>query len=48
LARRHHCQASCAPGFDADLLALGRNPLDDLTVPADPKEITHVWKTGSS
>jgi imidazolonepropionase-like amidohydrolase len=34
------------PGFDADLLALSRNPLEDLTVLADPKEITHVWKRG--
>ena len=34
------------PGYDADLLALGRNPLEDLTVLADPKEITHVWKRG--
>jgi imidazolonepropionase-like amidohydrolase len=29
-------------------LGLGRNPLDDLTVPANPKEITRVRKTGSS
>ena len=34
------------PGFDADLLALARNPLEDLTILADPKEITHVWKKG--
>jgi imidazolonepropionase-like amidohydrolase len=34
------------PGFDADLLALGRNPLEDLAVLANPEEITHVWKRG--
>ena len=32
--------------IDADLLALSRNPLEDLAVLADPKEITHVWKRG--
>jgi len=34
------------PGFDADMLALDGNPLGDLTMLADPKEITHVWKRG--
>jgi len=34
------------PGFDADLLALSRSPLDDLAVLADPGQITHVWKCG--
>ena len=34
------------PRFDADLLGLSRNPLEDLTVLADPKEVTHVWKRG--
>ncbi len=33
-------------GFDADLIALASNPLDDVSVLADPAKITHVWKAG--
>ena len=33
-------------GFDADLLGLDKNPLDDITVLAKPKEIKYIWKGG--
>jgi imidazolonepropionase-like amidohydrolase len=35
-----------AAGYDADVIALASNPLDDITVLADPDSITHVWKAG--
>jgi imidazolonepropionase-like amidohydrolase len=33
-------------GYDADILAVSANPLDDLAVLANPDKITHVWKGG--
>lgn len=35
-----------APGYDADLLTLDANPLDDLAILADPTHITGVWLAG--
>lgn len=34
------------PGYDADLLALAADPVVDLSVLADPDQITGVWKSG--
>lgn len=33
-------------GYEADILALEENPLDDIRVLQDRKAITHVWKGG--
>ncbi|KAK3398167.1 hypothetical protein B0T20DRAFT_201201 [Sordaria brevicollis] len=33
-------------GFDADLIAISSNPLEDIEVLMDPDNITHVWKGG--
>jgi imidazolonepropionase-like amidohydrolase len=33
-------------GYDADLIALRRNPLDDISVLGDGQNISHVWKGG--
>lgn len=33
-------------GFDADLIAISSNPLEDIEVLIDPDNITHVWKGG--
>lgn len=33
-------------GYEADILALEENPLDDIKVLQDRKVITHVWKGG--
>jgi imidazolonepropionase-like amidohydrolase len=35
-----------AEGYDADILGLAANPLDDIAVLADPANVTHVWKAG--
>ena len=35
-------------GFDADVIALDFDPLEDSTGWGDPDRITHVWKAGSS
>ena len=35
-----------AQGYDADLVAVGGNPLDDISLLAEPANITHVWKAG--
>ncbi|MGH9038484.1 MAG: amidohydrolase family protein, partial [Acidimicrobiia bacterium] len=35
-----------AEGYDADLIALAADPLSDVTVLADPANVTHVWKDG--
>ena len=32
------------PGYDADVIALDTNPLDDRSVWGDPTRVTHVWK----
>jgi imidazolonepropionase-like amidohydrolase len=36
-----------ADGYDADIIAVASNPLDDVTVLAHPTNITHVWKAGN-
>ena len=33
-------------GYDADLIALSSNPLDDITILGMPEKVTHVWKGG--
>lgn len=33
-------------GYDADLIALSGNPLDDIDILSEPKNVTHVWKGG--
>jgi imidazolonepropionase-like amidohydrolase len=33
-------------GFDADLIALDTNPLDDRSVWGNPDRVTHVWQAG--
>ncbi|MGA7966957.1 MAG: amidohydrolase family protein [Gammaproteobacteria bacterium] len=33
-------------GWDADLCALSRNPIDDIEVLSRPDNVTHVWKSG--
>jgi imidazolonepropionase-like amidohydrolase len=35
-----------AEGYDADLIALGASPLEDISLLADPANVTHVWKSG--
>ncbi len=35
-------------GYDADVIALDRNPLDDRSVWGDPTAVTHVWKSGNT
>ena len=34
-------------GYDADILALSRNPLTDISLLANPENITKVWKSGT-
>lgn len=34
-------------GYDADVIALDTNPLDDRSVWGDPTRVTHVWKAGT-
>ena len=36
-----------AQGYDADLIALDSNPLDDVGLWGTPDRVTHVWKGGS-
>ena len=33
-------------GYDADVIALEASPLQDVSVLADPKNVTYVWKAG--
>ncbi|GAB7350901.1 hypothetical protein MBLNU459_g1415t1 [Dothideomycetes sp. NU459] len=33
-------------GYDADVIAIAANPLDDIKVLGDAKNVTHVWKGG--
>jgi imidazolonepropionase-like amidohydrolase len=33
-------------GYDADVIALSANPVDDPSLLADPANVTHVWKAG--
>lgn len=35
-----------APGYDADVIALCRDPSVDITAVADAREVTHVWLGG--
>lgn len=34
-------------GYDADVIVLDSNPLNDRTVWGDPDRVTHVWKSGA-
>jgi imidazolonepropionase-like amidohydrolase len=33
-------------GYDADFIALDKNPLEDIELLSDPRNVTHVWKGG--
>ena len=33
-------------GYDADFIAVSESPLEDISVLADPQNVTHVWKGG--
>ena len=33
-------------GYDADFIALEHNPLEDIEILSDPRNVTHVWKGG--
>ncbi|KAI1611923.1 hypothetical protein EDD36DRAFT_465772 [Exophiala viscosa] len=33
-------------GYDADIIALGKTPLEDISIFTDPSNITHIWKGG--
>lgn len=33
-------------GYDADVIAVASNPLDDIKILGEPEKITHVWKAG--
>jgi len=35
-----------AEGYDADVIAIASNPVDDITVLGDPSRVTMVWKGG--
>ncbi|MFB9528345.1 hypothetical protein [Nonomuraea roseola] len=35
-----------AEGYDADVITLDADPLDDITVISDPDHVTGVWKAG--
>ena len=35
-----------AEGYDADVIAVAANPLDDISVLAEPANVTHIWKAG--
>jgi imidazolonepropionase-like amidohydrolase len=35
-----------AEGYDADVLGVAANPLEDIAVLTDPANVTHVWKAG--
>jgi imidazolonepropionase-like amidohydrolase len=36
-----------AAGYDADVIALCADPSDDVSILADPANVTHVWKAGA-
>ena len=36
-----------AEGYVADVIAIAENPIDNIDVLAEPKNVTHVWKEGS-
>lgn len=33
-------------GYDADIIVVSENPLEDIEILADPDKITHIWKGG--
>ncbi|KAL3708628.1 hypothetical protein TMatcc_006612 [Talaromyces marneffei ATCC 18224] len=33
-------------GYDADVIAVASNPLDDIKILGEPEKVTHVWKGG--
>lgn len=33
-------------GYDADFIALDRNPLDDIRILSEAEHVTHVWRQG--
>jgi imidazolonepropionase-like amidohydrolase len=33
-------------GYDADIIAVSSNPLENIKILAEPKNVTHVWKGG--
>jgi imidazolonepropionase-like amidohydrolase len=35
-----------AAGYDADVIAVAADPSEDVTVLADPANVTHVWQAG--
>jgi imidazolonepropionase-like amidohydrolase len=35
-----------AEGYDADVIAVSANPLEDISTLADKSKVTHVWKAG--
>jgi imidazolonepropionase-like amidohydrolase len=35
-----------AAGYDADVIALAADPAGDVSIVADPANITHVWQGG--
>ncbi|RAH49328.1 metal-dependent hydrolase family protein [Aspergillus brunneoviolaceus CBS 621.78] len=35
-------------GYDADIIALAANPLEDITIIGNSKNVTHVWRQGKS
>ncbi|MEU0518319.1 amidohydrolase family protein [Streptosporangium sp. NPDC006007] len=47
LGRRGPRSGRLTEGYDADVLALAANPLDDISMLARPDDITHVWKNGA-
>ena len=36
-----------AEGYDADVIAISANPLEDISILGDRKNVTHVWKAGA-
>lgn len=36
-----------ASGYDADILLVSKNPLEDIATLGDPQSVTHVWKHGA-
>jgi len=47
LGARAPLSGQLATGYDADVIAMDGNPLDDLTMWGDPMRVTHVWKAGA-
>jgi imidazolonepropionase-like amidohydrolase len=47
LGRQAPHTGQLAAGFDADVIALDTNPLDDRRVWGQPDRVTHVWQRGN-